>query len=624
VNNLLQCVNSPSGTAVKKFLGIGLFLYLVFTNFIPVEAQQPEPRDAFTTTSCADFQLPAAWETSPRVQCGFLSVPEDHNAPGGNQIQLGVVILKSPSTTPLADPVFIAQGGPGGSTIDTYTKLIRLDTPLGANRDIVLWDQRGTLFSTPNLLCSEFLDETIPTLDQILTPDENERLALQAAQACRDRLDGQGINLSAYDSLQNAADIEALRQALGYEKINYYGVSYGTLLGLHFARLFPDSLRSLVLDAVVPPQTNFLLNAGQSMTRSFNELFQACEADPECSAAYPNLEQVFFDVLDELDREPASVQVFDGETGIVYDTLINGDLFQSTIFQLLYPTEIIPFLPKIIADASERNFDFLANAILPLIIFDRTISEGMYFSVICAEDADYDMSDINTSGLPDRIGEAEGRDLATFLKLCQTWDVAPLSAEEDSPVSSPVPTLLLSGRFDPITPPAYASQVKETLPNSFDLVFPNGGHGQAFGGDCQDQILLSFLNDPDQTPDASCVDSEISFVTPRDFLLFPPLATLFKQDFGALFQNLFWGGTILLVILLQLSALPVFLIIFFVERQQKRRLTGSDLPAATAAGAKRDSIWVRISPIWPLLFAFLAIFFACRVGGDCCRVDCHQ
>lgn len=592
----------------RNLLRLSLVLIFFISNFQIAHSQQNQPGEALTPTSCSDFRLPPTWTNNPRVECGYLAVPEDHTDPGGNQIQLGVVILNSENPSLQSDPLFIAQGGPGGSTIDTYTKLIPLDTPLGYDRDIVLWDQRGTLFSVPNLRCTEFLEETIRTLDQILTPEENERLALQAAQACRNRLDGQGVDLSAFDSLQNAADVEALRRALGYEKINFYGVSYGTLLGLHFARQYPDSLRSMILDAVVPTQTNFLLRAGQSMTRSFDQLFSACEADPACSEEYPLLEQVFYQTLDQLDREPASVSVFDSETGTVYETLINGDLFLSTMFQLLYPTEFISFLPKIIYDASQGNFEFLSNAILPLIIFDRTISDGMYYSVICAEDADYSEADIDTSGLPTPIAEAENRDLATFLKLCETWNVAPLDAEIDDPVASPVATLLLSGGFDPITPPEFAAQVKETLPNSFSLIFPGGGHGQAFGGDCQDQILVSFLNNPNREPDAGCITPNISFVTPRDYISFPLLDPLFSQDFSSLFLNLFWGGTIFLVILFQLSAFPVFLVAYLIERRRNRAMPQDGQFITTGSGTSTENLWARFSWIWPLSFAILAIF----------------
>ncbi len=608
MNRSTQQVQCRKSFFFRIIVSLGLLIVFVFSNFSLARSQSNQPSDAFSPASCTDFRLPSAWASNPRVHCGYLAVPEDHSTPDGNQIQLGVVILKSKTSGMSTSPLFIAQGGPGGSTIDTYSKLMSVETALADQRDIVLWDQRGTLFSTPNLRCQEFLDETIRTLDQILSDEESQQISLQAAQDCRDRLTRQGIDLSAYNSLQNAADIDSLRHALGYEKINFYGVSYGTLLGLHFAKLYPDSLQSLILDAVVPPQTNFLLNAGQSMTRSFNELFQACAADADCSRYYPDLEQVFYGVLQQLDANPASVLVLDSETGKVYEALIDGDLFLSTIFQLLYPTELISFLPKIIFDASQGNFDFLSNAILPLILFDQTISDGMYFSVICAEDADYTSADISTSDLPKPIAAAENRDLATFLKLCKLWNVAPLDSTIDDPVSSPVPTLLLSGGFDPITPPKFAAQVGDTLPNSYSVFFPAGGHGQAFGGSCQDQIMQAFLENPHQAPDTSCIQTELSFVTSNKIIKFPLLAALFGQDYGALVLNLFWAGAIFLIILFQLCALPVFLILFLVDRRRNKLGTSEQQPGFSNTDPKPENRWSRFSPVWPVLYAFIAIF----------------
>jgi pimeloyl-ACP methyl ester carboxylesterase len=559
------------------------------------------PSGSFSPAACM-FDLPSGIQEGRDVSCGYLTVPADYNNPGGPTIELAVVILKSKSATPKPDPIFFAQGGPGGSTIDTYTKLLLPDNPFTNERDVVLWDQRGTLKSKPFLRCSEFLDETIKTLDQQLTDAQDETLSLQATTACHDRLTQNGVDLSNFNSLENAADIEALRTALGYGPINYYGVSYGTLLGLHYLNEYPDNLRSLVLDAVVPPQVNFLTESGQALNKSLEHLFTTCAADPVCNQEYPQLKQVFYDLVRQLNDQPAQIQITDTDTYTPYPTLMTGDLFLSTIFQLLYPSDYIPLLPKIIYAAKGGDFSLLADAILPLIIFDRTISDGMYLSVICSEDADYTPQQINVDGLPPELAQSEQHDMQVLLKMCQDWEVTSLSPAIDNPVQGDVPALLLSGEFDPITPPAYAALVAETLPNSHQITFPSGGHGQVLGGECQNQIMLAFLNQPDRTPDTTCVPASISFLTSQDYLEVPLTPLLFSRDVGGLFKDIFWFGLLMLASFALFSAVVFFPARWITLRRKSPQVSTEELPPLPAGEPQFASRLVKLAP-W---LAFLA------------------
>jgi len=164
--------------------------------------------------------LPSGLVEGQDIDCGYLIVPEEYADRSGPTIQLGVVIYHSQDPNPKPDPLVMLQGGPGGSTIETYLQVIPTNGRLLADRDIIKFDQRGTLYARPGLDCPEFMDLMIATLDQDLTDEEDIRLSLQTLQTCRDRLVNKGIDLSAYDSVENAADVESLRQALGYEKIN--------------------------------------------------------------------------------------------------------------------------------------------------------------------------------------------------------------------------------------------------------------------------------------------------------------------------------------------------------------------------------------------------------------------
>lgn len=475
------------------------------------------------------FQIPIGLEGGTAVECGYLTVPAHHNNPTGPSIELAVAIIKSPSPDRQSDPLFLAQGGPGGSTIDTYAELLLTpDNGLLTNRDIVLFDQRGTLNSNPSLYCTEIDEYNVDKLDENLSHEENQRRYYDALEACRERLVAQGIDLSAFDSLENAADINALRSALGYEKINLYGVSYGTLLALHYLRMYPDSLRSVILDGVLPPQSNFILNVAQTQNQAFTRLFEACSNDQECSQHYPNLEQVFFDVVNRLNNEPAHASMTDLKTGATYpEVIINGETFLLGAFQMMYSSDLVEALPRMIYDAKNGNFDAFSR-ILALFVLDRSISYGMYFSVLCAEDSDFTPEEQDLSGVRPEVAQYESSSPEEFLAACKMWDVDILDAGVDAPVQSDIPTLLLSGGFDPITPDVYAKETAASLSNGYSIFVKTGGHGQALDGDCQNRIILDFLNNPSTSPDTTCLQGlqKPAFYTPESVVDLPVLIDL--------------------------------------------------------------------------------------------------
>lgn len=500
-----------------------VILLVLFAMLLPKAVYAQDGAGSFEQTACS-FENQGSLVDGQDIECGFLIVPEQYAEPDGPTIRLAVAIIKSNGTNPAAEPLFFLQGGPGGSTIDTYLQYIaleRLDV-LREAHDLVLFDQRGTLNSEPVLSCPEEWKLTEETLEQELSDDEERRLGLEAGLACRERLVSEGINLSAYDSVENAADVETLRVALGYDKINLYGVSYGTLLALHVMRNHPDGLRSVILDSVVPAQTNFIPEVPRSEARAFNQLFDACAADADCNAAYPNLEQVFFELFQALNAQPARVPMTDPESKRTYQVVFDGDMLESMLFQLLYATEIIPVLPAAIYQMRDGNFSFAAQ-IMPLILFDQTISSGMYYSVICAEDADYTVRDVHITDLRPEIADTAVRDAQYILELCQSWDVELLDAQVDEPVRSDIPTLVLNGRFDPITPPAFGESAAETLSNSYVYTFGNTGHGALTTGECPLEIVSTFLAEPEREPDADCIDEQPApaFLSPENTAFSP-------------------------------------------------------------------------------------------------------
>ena len=529
---------------------------------------QSDQQPAFNPAACM-FQLPFGVKEGEGIQCGYLTVPEDHANPNGPTIELAVAIIKRISSTPIPDPLVMAQGGPGGSTIETYAQTLLSKQDFAAGRDIILFDQRGTKYSTPNLYCTE-LDKLIAdTVEKRLTIEEDEQLSLEALQACKTRLSGENIDLSAFNSLENAADIEDLRNALGYKQINLYGVSYGTLLALHYMQKYPQSLRSVILDGVVPPQTNYILNSARTMDQDFTRLFSTCKADPVCNRAYPDLENVFFELVKGLNQSPALVSLTDKETKTTYNNaVVDGDTFMGGVFQMLYAGSLIPALPRMIYDARDGHYEFFQR-IYSLLLFDRSMSIGMYYSVVCSEEANFTPKDQDLAGIRPEIAKNEAREPKFILDTCKVWDVKSLGPAVDQPIQSDVPTLLLSGGFDPITPAVYADTAAKTLTHNYEFVFPAGGHGQALDGDCQNNIIQAFLNNPSQKPDASCITgiSKLSFYTPENTIDIPVLIQIMNLEGSTGIQLL----VLFLASLFLLTAIPGIPIIWLVHRSRRKK-----------------------------------------------------
>src|SRR6185436_18504302 len=267
----------------------------------------------------------------PGPTCGFVSVPLRHEDPQSPRIRLAVVVIPAlDKTGRQPDPLFLAQGGPGGSTIGGFGQVL-LDDPLkrpSLNRDLVLWDQRGTYFSQPRLLCREVGQ---------LAGDAGEEKQKEAYRRCGERLSKEAGDLSAFNSLENARDVDDVRSALGYEKYSFYGVSYGTELAQFLLRLNPPQLRSVVLDAVVPLGFSLVTDVPSAKQQVMQQYARACEESPSCNAAYPSLGARYLALLDRLDKEPVPYAVVDAKTTPgkprVLQSSLTGRDFDAVLYQ---------------------------------------------------------------------------------------------------------------------------------------------------------------------------------------------------------------------------------------------------------------------------------------------------
>jgi pimeloyl-ACP methyl ester carboxylesterase len=444
----------------------------------PAATSTPWWIPTFEPAAC-QFFVPPGYEPT----CGYLSVPEDRGRPDAARfIRLHVAVfhcLGGPACRP--DAVIHLTGGPGsyGLAIVSYM----FDNGAAAilqERDYVFFDQRGIGTSQPALDCLE---------------DED-------AETCRNRLTADGTDLNAYNSAASAADIQDLRSVLGYSEVNLLGVSYGTRLALTTMRDQPQGIRSAILDSTYPPQVNLYVTWSANAERALNEVFAACAADPACNTAYPDLETVFYQVIDQLNDNPISVDV---QGSGRFETMeVNGDLFMDAIFNSLYRTSGIPRVPKIIYQTRDGDYRLLATRLA--IYLDRSSSLGMNYSVQCYEEIPFSTWDdvLNaTANLEHPQSAFFSTRWEYFFELCKTWVTASPPAIENEPVSSPIPTLILAGQFDPITPPEWGDLAAQTLPNSTVFHFPTG-HWILRSGPCGWEVVQEFLDNPTVKPEAPC------------------------------------------------------------------------------------------------------------------------
>ena len=387
----------------------------------------------------------------------------------------------------------------------SYGSLIE---PLAGDRDFIVYDQRGVGTSDPQLGCPELTETSLADMMGAIASDEVLDATLEAQEACASRLQGQGIDLSAYNSIASANDLEALRIALGYEQLNPIGISYGTRLGQTYLRMYPDSVRSLTLDSVFPTAADLWSDFDRSTERSFRQLFDGCAESPECSTVYPTFEDDFFRLLDELDVNPAPVTFTNLRTGVTTPSRLTGDDVLAFAFQALYSPSAFSLLPQMTVDALDGDYRVLEALGSSVVTSLGFFSVGMQLSVECNEEIPFESGSerVGVESDDPRYRRLE-RLSATgdFFDLCPSWPSGEAPDVENETVVGDVPTLLLAGRYDPITPPAGMDTIAAGLATSYQFVFPHQGHG-VVPTPCGAEIVTRFIDDPASVPDSSCID----------------------------------------------------------------------------------------------------------------------
>jgi len=471
------------------------------------------PTAAFVEAPCP-FDLPPGQKEGETVDCGYLTVPEDRTDAQSPTIRLAVAIFH-PGESPEPEPIIYLSGGPGGSALELiqYTFAQVFEPILAANRDLVVFDQRGVGRSEPALDCPglrelglELLDEEIDGMP--VGEEEAINLVKEAALECRQDL-AELAELSAYNTEASAADVEALRLALYNGPVNLWGTSYGTWLALEVMRRYPDGIRSVVLDSVYPPDKDLLAETPTNAARSIDLLFESCAADEACSTAFPDLEAVYLDTVERLNQEPARFQATNPLARDTYDVVMTGDNLATFLFQFLYATSVIPSLPQIVYDASQGNYAIVAQLMGSLLAQGEAASSGQQTSVLCHDEVAFGSAERFEAALADHpeLKRAFSDSILGELgvEMCADWQVGQADVLLTQAVTSALPVLVMSGEFDPITPPEWGRHVTKTLANGFFFEYPGVGHGASSVAGCPQDMIIAFLADPAAAPDSACI-----------------------------------------------------------------------------------------------------------------------
>lgn len=413
------------------------------------------------------------------VRCASLTVPLDYANPSGAQLSVTAAIVPATTAQPAADPVFVFAGGPGQAATDLGQFLGSAFKPVRRDRDIVLFDVRGTGMSGA-LQCP---------FD--LVPDiEAGEFFKRAARTCADSI---GAKASFYTSIEIVEDIERFRAVKGYAAISLWGGSFGTRVAQHYVRRYGNRVRAVILDAAPPLGTSLFATAPTYGQQALDQMFDDCDADRACRAAFPKLRSDFNTVLQRLEAEPLLLELNDPRTASPRRGRIDRDFVASTIRGALYAQFTRALTPYAIARAERGDWaPMLALATAATEWSADTMAAGAMFSILCSEDIAQALK-----LQPDALSFGFMRDsyVRPFLAACSVWPHRSLSEDVLRPFKSQVPAMVISGSADPVTPPASGEVARRMFGQAVHVVVPHGLHTNS-SNPCVSAMIRSFLQDP--------------------------------------------------------------------------------------------------------------------------------
>ena len=428
------------------------------------------------------------------AQCATLSVPENHDEPNGRKIDLAIALVVAQGQAE-PDPIIMITGGPGQSALESYPMVAQAFDDARRNRNVLLVDARGTGGSHP-LKCED--DKGNGSLTN--KDDASPKAAGAFAERCRDAL-AKTSDLRYYATGDHIRDLDLVRQKLGIDHLNLFGVSYGTRVAQQYAKRYPKHTRTVTLDSVVPNSLVLGQEHARNLDAALRLQFARCREDAACTH---NLG----DPGAQLDAVRTRLRA--GNLPLVrYRDPVSGDWRSdapaySHLGLLLrlyaYQPEAASLLPLIVHDASEGRYEgLLAQARSLSSDVSDAIMHGMELSVMCTEDGEL-------AADPADAGTLMGTEFVDFARAqCAVWPKGERAADFRAPLAGDLPVLVLSGEFDPVTPPRYGTEVIKSLPNGRHLILPGQGHS-VLGIGCMPKLFAQFIEKADaKSLDETCL-----------------------------------------------------------------------------------------------------------------------
>jgi pimeloyl-ACP methyl ester carboxylesterase len=442
---------------------------------------------------------PQSGVSGVEAQCGTLSVAENPALPRGRRIPLHIAWVPADDngqTQP--DPVLMLAGGPGQAATSSYPQVASAFREILKKRNVILVDQRGTGESNP-LACADS-DGKGATSDN--EDAGNADKARRFAERCRDAL-SKKADLRFYTTTDAVRDLDAVRIAIGAAQINLVGVSYGTRVAQQYAVHYPKSTRSIVLDSVVPNTLIVGNDFARNLEQALDLQFGQCRKIAACAKALGDPRSRLDALMAKLKSDPPLVRYRDPATDEVHEERLLPAHVAGLMRMYAYTPLASSLLPLQLKEASEGRYDgLMALAKMLDSAMAGQMAFGMQLSVLCSEDA------YGFKANADDAGTLLGNQFAAFLGAqCEVWPKGAMPKDFHAPLRSNVPALLMSGEFDPVTPPRYGAEVAKTLPNGRHLIVRGQGHN-VIGTGCMPKLFAQFIDSADaKSLDAKCLET---------------------------------------------------------------------------------------------------------------------
>ncbi len=468
---------------MKRLLTSGLILFAAVC--------QAESATELEIEKCV-LSMPGSTITAV-AECGWLTVLENPKDLGGKTIRLHFALARALNPKSDSTPIFFFAGGPGQAASELWVQLEGPLYKLQKNHDIILMDQRGT--GAASTLKCELDDQSID-----LRVDYG-KIAAQTRE-CLTKVEG---DPRFYTTTIAMADYEQLRLALGYEKINLMGVSYGTRAAMEYLRRYPDQVRSIVLDSIVPPELLLGSEHSINLDQTMENILTDCLNDNSCAKYFPAVKTQLQQLITKARAKPQILVVDDPLTGDPIELEANIELLALALRMLSYNSQTQAMLPFLIADTVNTGSHkrLVSQALIAASGMEGMLNHWMELSVICAED--YPLMQPRPQDATTILGEVMYK---VLLAQCEIWPRGVVPDDFHKPFKSDVSALLLSGEFDPVTPPRYADQVAKQFSRHSNLVVKGQGHSVAFSK-CTSDIVTEFITKADpKNLDTSCLEQQ--------------------------------------------------------------------------------------------------------------------